>query len=176
MTYKSKFALVTTVALLIIGYSIIMLNKQGPTQKEPSSAPVEFMNSVDNYGNEFTVEYYPEEEFCILSIYMEESKTHMWQWSNYKNEVDCNYIHYQDDHYVVSFKPNKDYNETCQATIMFVPLEGEHVHDSKEFNSYMIEVGYPPEGGYGFNVYPATITETYEGTTDAEVNHEGHNH
>ena len=175
MTYKLKFAAVIVIAMIVIAYSLIKLNSQGVAE-EPKSAPVEFMNSVDNYGNKFTVEYYPEEEFCILSIYMDESKTHMWKWSNYTNEIICNYIHYQDDHYVVSFKPSKDYTETCQATIMLVPIEHDHVNDSKDYNSYMIEVGYPPEGGYGFNVYPATMTETLEVDEHLEDNHEGNNH
>lgn len=160
MTYKTEFILVSIFAVVIIIYAAFKLydNKEIVTE----TAPIEFMNSVDNYGNNFTVEYYPEEGFCILSIYMEESKTHMWKWSNYKNEIDCNYIHYQDDHYVVSFKPIEGINDLCQATLILTPIEEGHSHDTLVLNSYMVEIGYPEEGGYGFNVYPAEYTTSYE--------------
>ena len=120
-------------------------------------------------------EYYPEEGFCVLSIYMEESKTHSWIWSDLTNEIECNYIHYQDDHYVVSYKANEDYVGFCQSAIMLSPVEDTHDHTKDsitEYNSYIIEITVAEDGNHVFNVYPATVSDEYVTELDDEVSTE----
>lgn len=178
MTYKSKFIISMVIVLTLIFGAVFMLFKNSeviPDKQEVKLAPVKFLDGTDNFGNPYTVEYYPEEGFCVLSVYMEESKTHSWIWSDLTNEIECNYIHYQDDHYVVSYKANEDYVGFCQSAIMLSPIEDTHDHTKDsitEYNSYIIEITVAEDGNHVFNVYPATVSDEYVTELDDEVSTE----
>lgn len=161
------------VMVLIVGAGF-MIFKDGTlfNSNKVELAPVEFLEGTDNFGNNFTVEFYPEEKFCVLSIYMEESKTESWQWIDITNAITCNYINYQDDHYVVSYKADESQIGFCQSSVILQPLEETHDHTKDmitEYNSYIIEVTVEEDGNHKFNVYPATVTDEYTTELDDVV-------
>lgn len=172
MTYKSKFAIIAMICVLLIAGSVFMIAKdvRNDTQ-DVALAPVEFINGTDDFGHDYTVEFYPEEGFCILSIYMEEDKEHSWKWVDVTNKITCNYIHYQDDHYVVSYKPDTEYIGACQSAIMLAPIEDTHNHTkdiTTEYAAYVINVEVAEDGNHVFDVYHATVTDEYTTGLDDE--------
>lgn len=173
MTYKSKFAIIATICVLLIAGSVFMIVKNTESNEQNAHlAPVEFINGTDNFGHDYTVEFYPEEGFCILSIYMEEDKEHSWQWIDVTNKITCNYIHYQDDHYVVSYKPDTEYTGACQSAIMLAPIEDIHNHTkdiTTEYAAYVINVNVAEDGNHVFDVYHATVTDEYTTGLDDET-------
>ena len=98
MTYKGKFIIIASILSIVILASIIMfLNNEDKGDMGIEEAAIEVESGTDRFGNKYVFDFYEEEQFGTLNIYMEEDKDSSWQWSDYQNSITCNYIQYQDD-------------------------------------------------------------------------------
>lgn len=174
MTYKSKFTLVCViVAGVVITCLTLFAKNLNRTGVEDTSAPIQVETGTDMFNNEYVFNFFEDEQFGTLNVYMPEDKNSSWQWVDIENKITCNYINYQDDHYVISFKADDSYTDKCQAVVALIPLEETHGTESEvnEYNSYIIEV-VTQDGVHGYNIKPATFTDEY--TVDEDVTE--HNH
>lgn len=163
MTCKTKFYLTISILIAVIVAAVIMFVKSDkPSTNTVEEVGIEFATGIDEFGNNYTVNYYEEDGFVILRVYMGEDKESSWNWMDYENKIICNYIRYQDDHYVISFKPDDSF-ESSRSVVSLLPLTHNHGIGSETslYNSYVIEVDKLEEGGYGFNIYPAKVQDDY---------------
>ena len=172
MTYKSKFAIVGILVLLnVVTCIVLIVDNVRKIRVEDTTAPIQVEAGTDLFGNEYEFNFFEDEQFGILNVYMGEDKDSSWQWVNTENEITVNYINYQDDHYVISFKADDSYTDKCQAVVALMPLEETHgtTSETNYYNSYIIEV-IMQNGARGYKIIPATFTDEY--TVDMDVDDE----
>lgn len=175
MTYKGKFIIIASILSIVILASIIMfLNNEDKGDMDIEEAAIEVESGTDRFGNKYVFDFYEEEQFGTLNIYMEEDKDSSWQWSDYQNSITCNYIQYQDDHYVISFKANDEYTEPCKSFVTLLPLEDVHSleHEVNEYNSFIIEIVTTEDGAKGYKITPAIVQDEYTNESDTHVDDE----
>lgn len=175
MTYKGKFIIIASMLAIIILTSIVMFfNNEDKGSMDIEEAAIEVESGTDRFGNKYVFDFYEEEQFGTLNIYMEEDKDSSWQWSDYQNSITCNYIQYQDDHYVISFKAKDEYTEPCKSVVTLLPLEDVHSleHEVREYNSFIIEIVTTEDGAKGYKITPAIVQDEYTNESAIHVNDE----
>ena len=161
---KRDILLLVCIAIVAIA-AVLFVYLEVPVKLNLEEAKATTYSNVDDFGNKYELIVYNEkDEFANLLVYMPEENDLMWRQESIEGSVELIYTRYENDHYVISFKPG-DITDKISTAFALDEVEEKHEHGKEETIEetplYFIEVSNNGDGSHNYNISCGKMEEHY---------------